>query len=176
MQFALLLLLCMCCSPSCFARVCTRTAYVLSHTHVKSYVYTCCPFFVLHVSLALFVFVFVFNCACLHMYNVCIISYTCKPIRLCRLPVLFCFAIYDCLFCSRVFVNVQHMHDLIYIVCVVVDFLRVFAIVQHMHYSIHMYMYTSIQFALVLLCCMLACPLSLRVFAHVHHMHYLIHM
>ena len=54
--------------------------------------------------------------------------------------------------------------------------LRVFAHVQHMHDFIHMYMYTSIQFALMFLCCMFVCPFSLRVFAHVQQMHYLIHM
>ena len=81
------------------ARFCTCTTYTLSHTHVDVYVYTCCHFdVVLHVLIALII------CALLHTYNTCIISCTCKRIRLYMLhfSILFCMVCLSSYFFARV--------------------------------------------------------------------------
>ena len=116
------------------------------------------PFvFVLHVSLALFVTVFV--CACLHMNSICIILYTCKQIRLYMLHWCCCYALYGChLFvCWRVFAHGQHMHYIIYIVCVVVEFVaRVCTCATHawFHTHVHVYVHTVCHYVIVLHVCL----------------------
>ena len=99
---AILFLCCVFCLPSSFccclfARSCTFTTYDLSHTHVNLYVYTVCPLvLVLHVSLALCVVCCLFFARVCTWCNICIISYTCKCIRLYMLLVCFAVTVDDC--------------------------------------------------------------------------------
>ena len=95
--------------PLVFARVCTCTSHAYFHTHVNLYVYACVPLCVCFACLAC-----PLVCACLHMYNICIISCACKLIRICMLPVASCCMLSLSSFCFsfvlRVFAHAQQMH------------------------------------------------------------------
>ena len=138
--------------PIVFAHV--QHVHYLIHMHLDTYIqfailYLCCRFW-----LPCFCFVF-FCCACSHMYNICIISYTCKFVRLYTLPFRVWFSLFDCHIIARVCTRTTYA-------------------VSHTH--VKWYVYSCCPLVLFLHCSLALVFLSARVFAHLQHMHYLIYM
>ena len=175
------------CLPSCFARFCACTTFALSHTRVNLHVYRGCVFLRVFCWLSSLFRFYLFD-ACLHMYTICISTYTCKRIRICSA----CFAYVACPIwfarvCTCTTYALAHTHVNLYVytdwpcdfvlhVSLVILFARVCTCTTYAwsHTHVNLYVYTCCSFAFLLYD--LLALFSPRGFAHVQHIHYLIHM